>query len=529
MSNKAQSQNGIDVVDRVKTILGMKDLTLHQVSRRLAKLYGSSSHYLISHSLYQELRLEAFTPSLHQLCALSWISGYRLFDWLRVFGFSPGGALRIQVSRSSKRTILLDTSLDNGNVWIPWFQDVPSSVSSTGTVPLGQLVKLSQPRHLSSLSHTNMQGFLYAKVGRQDALAFPDLLPGSIVRVNPKISEGPLGRTTEHIFLIEHSKGLSCCRVHWTGEKRIIPISKQLPYAHIELQIPDEARILGVADMEIRRLCNVEQPEVPRDLASRWAPEPWDQRAGGLGGLLRRARGKMALSFREASVLSRKIADTLGDERYFAAPGTLSDYEARDTPPRHIHKVLALCLLYGVQFSSFLNAAGINGDELGKNAMPAKLLAAPEREDSLDAMRSTESLTNNPTVDSLVARFGGLPLFLRGSLKDISGISQLSLRDFFWAGEESNILHPYLEGGLLLIVNRHKKKAIHSRSMPLWRQPLYVLNTRDGRYICACCSLEHGVLVVRPYSADFQRAEQFRNRQDAEVIGQVVAIARRLN
>jgi len=77
---------------------------------------------------------------------------------------------------------------------------------------------------------------MYVKIGREDALAFPDLLPGSIVRVNPEISEGLLseedGRALGRIFLIEHSKGLCCCRLRWQGKNRIIPLSSHLPYAY---------------------------------------------------------------------------------------------------------------------------------------------------------------------------------------------------------------------------------------------------------------------------------------------------------
>ena len=48
------------------------------------------------------------------------------------------------------------------------------------------------------------------------------------------------------------------------------------------------------------------------------------------------------------------------------------------------------------------------------------------------------------------------------------------------------------------------------------KQPLYVLETRTGGYLCAGCSLEVGVLVAHPYLTDFQPSLQFRNRDDAE-------------
>lgn len=529
MRIKTQLQTGIDLADRVKTILGLKDWTLHRVSQRSLVLYGNRSHYFIPHGFYRDLRLGKFSPSLHQLCALSHISGYELLDWLRVFGFDLNGVLRLQASLPFKRTRFLDPSLDNRNAWIPWFQDAAGGPIPVGIAPLGRLIKPSQPRRLRSLSEANTRGFMYVKIGREDALAFPDLLPGSIVRVNPEISEGLLseedGRALGRIFLIEHSKGLCCCRLRWQGKNRIIPLSSHLPYAYIELHIPSEARILGVVDMEIRRLSDTEQPAVLGDPTRGWRSERWDQQERGLGGLLRRARRRAALSFREASAMSRRIADFLGDERYFAAAGSLSDYEARDTPPRHIHKVLTLCLLYGVQFSEFLNAAGIAMEELGANEIPAGFISGPER---AGTGGTTEIQIRNPTLDSLLARFVALPFFLRKYLEPLSGMKKLSLRDFFWVGAEFEAFHPYLKDGLLLIVNRRKKRVIHLRPLPLWRQPLYVLETRTGGYLCACCSLEDGVLVAHPYLTDFQPSLQFRNRDDAEVVGQVVAIARRL-
>jgi len=371
---------------------------------------------------------------------------------------------------------------------------------------------------------------MYVKIGREDALAFPDLLPGSIVRVNPEVSEEMLseedGKALGRIFLIEHSKGLYCCRLRWQGKNRIIPLSSHLPYARIELHIPSEVRILGVVDMEIRRFSDTEQPAVLGDPTRGWRSERGDQQERGLGGLLRRARRRAALSFREASAMSRKIADSLGDERYFAASGSLSDYEARDTPPRHIHKVLTLCLLYGVQFSEFLNAAGIAIEELGRDEIPARFMSGSDRVGTGGG--TPEIQIRNPTLDSLLARFVELPFFLRKYLEPLSGMKKLSLRDFFWIGTDVAALHPYLKGGLLLIINRHKKKVIPLRSMPLWRQPLYVLETRTGGYLCACCSLENGVLIAHPYLTDFQPSLQFRNRHDAEVVGQVFAIARRL-
>ena len=120
-----------------------------------------------------------------------------------------------------------------------------------------------------------------------------------------------------------------------------------------------------------------------------------------------------------------------------------------------------------------------------------------------------------------------MPFFLRESLKGLSGLTRPSLKDFFWIGRTGSTFHPYLAGGLLAIVNRQKKKLNDCGSKPLWQQPLYVILKRDGTYVCGCCNRENNSLVVHSYPGGVHRREQFRNR-DAEVVGKIVAVARRL-
>jgi hypothetical protein len=62
----------------------------------------------------------------------------------------------------------------------------------------------------------------------------------------------------------------------------------------------------------------------------------------------------------------------------------------------------------------------------------------------------------------------------------------------------------------------------------VWEQSLYVVLKRDGTYLFGPCGVENGTLVIHPDSVHSDSRESFRNRRDAEVIGQIAAIARRL-
>src|SRR6266851_5349049 len=120
-----------------------------------------------------------------------------------------------------------------------------------------------------------------------------------------------------------------------------------------------------------------------------------------------------------------------------------------------------------------------------------------------------------------------------------SGVSAKSPRSYLrpgvtfatqllWIGEIRTPLHPYLAHALLVSVDRHKKRPVDSRWKPDWEQSLYVVLKRDGTYLCGPCGIENGTLVIHPDSEHSGSREIFRNLRDAEIIGQITAIARRL-
>ena len=112
---------GAEIAERVKSVLDTRNLSLYQVSQKSEAIYGHASPYSLPHNLYYDLRLGVFSPSLHQLFAISMISGYRIADWLRVFGFDLEEIARLQITLPTNRTILLDFPLSDPDAWIPWF------------------------------------------------------------------------------------------------------------------------------------------------------------------------------------------------------------------------------------------------------------------------------------------------------------------------------------------------------------------------------------------------------------------------
>jgi hypothetical protein len=163
-SQTKRRSNG-ELAERVKSILASKKLTLYQASQRSAALFGRSSPHYLPHNLYYDLRHGSFSPSLFQLFAFSRISDYRLTDWLQVFGFDIEAIPRLQIQLPSKRTALLESSLDDPNAFIPWLRNLRASTPPDAVVPLSQVLDWTKPRRLGSLGEPKDKSFLYAKIG----------------------------------------------------------------------------------------------------------------------------------------------------------------------------------------------------------------------------------------------------------------------------------------------------------------------------------------------------------------------------
>ena len=131
-------------------------------------------------------------------------------------------------------------------------------------------------------------------------------------------------------------------------------------------------------------------------------------------------------------------------------------------------------------------------------------------------------------LEQMLERCEEIPFFLRESIGPLSGLEDASLDDVFWIGGEYDVLHPCLANGLFALVNRRDKRPVHFTSKSPWQQPVYVIQMRDGTYLCACCGIENDTLVIHPYSQQFRRSEHLRYHQDAEVIGRIVTVARKL-
>ncbi len=64
--------------------------------------------------------------------------------------------------------------------------------------------------------------------------------------------------------------------------------------------------------------------------------------------------------------MSVRIAHLLGNRDYSIPLGLLSDYEAMDKLPRHIAKIMSLCIIYGIDFWDLMETSGCRLEDSDK-------------------------------------------------------------------------------------------------------------------------------------------------------------------
>jgi transcriptional regulator with XRE-family HTH domain len=506
----------------VRSILATKGLSLAEVCRRSQARFQSDHRLWVSPAMYEELQETAFSPSFPQVYSLSTITGFRLVDWLRVFGFSLDTPVRLQLSLPNHQTCELDARTYDSTAELRWFQETMSSELRNTIAPLSRWLAGSVRSRINGLTENLSTPFRYFRIGRKDAYAYPDLLPGSIVRVDLRhISPTSLPEAYAHrLFAIEHNRGIVCARLKPAGDGRVTICPQVVAYPPIELKLGFDARLLGLVDFEFRGLIAHESPALSSKTARSWTPAPLIEPVT-TGQHFHRARLRAGLSFQNASDRTRFIARHLRDTRYFCAASALSNLETSNSLPRHIHKLIALAAIYGIPLAGFLAAIGMPIDRAGSEVMPRNWFRA--------SAESGRTQLHSEFLRLFESRFGPIPFFLRHALRQLTGLPGPSILDFFWAGFTRDWNHPYLKNAVLFAVNRRSKNPATSPAFPIWAQPAYLLNLRNGEPLCAACSLQRDTLVVHPCTTISRTTMRLKHHEEVEVTGQVVAVARFLS
>lgn len=250
-------------------------------------------------------------------------------------------------------------------------------------------------------------------------------------------------------------------------------------------------------------------------------PRPNDQ--------LNQLRIRLGITTRDVSELSQKIAEAEGNPEFQISNAWLTQVENSDSVPS-IFKLYSLSAIYRVKFTDLLMLFGVDLQKLHAHQLAAPLpnthLATLEVYDADQTVTfpvrfdRAFDLDNTNLLARMVEIWGEVPIAL---------IQHLDVRHslYGYIGLQDFTLSPLLRPGSFVQIDPEVRKIQPMRWRTEYDRPIYFVELRDG-YACSWCELHENHLLLLPHPLSPCSVRQVNYGTDAEIVGQVTAVAMRL-
>jgi transcriptional regulator with XRE-family HTH domain len=244
---------------------------------------------------------------------------------------------------------------------------------------------------------------------------------------------------------------------------------------------------------------------------------------------LRRIREQLLLKYRDVEEASQLIANRHRNAEFLIGLSRLADIENKGTIPT-IYRMYSLSVIYGLDFSDLLSTYGISLEDTPKDM--AELQFQVTRTVSPFA---PERISIELPVNFLTAIDYRRTGFLSRQIQDwgrvpLQFLKTLGLQDHRYAlvGTDDWSMYPLIPPGSFIQIDQSKRKVANSGWDNEFSRPIYFLELRQG-YRIGWCTERAGSLIIQPHSSAPAAAEVFDHPGEVEVLGQIVAVAMRLD
>ena len=247
------------------------------------------------------------------------------------------------------------------------------------------------------------------------------------------------------------------------------------------------------------------------------------------GQQLKRIRERLQLRYRDVAEASHHIANQRGNDKFMIGLSRLADIEQKGTVPS-LYRAYTLCAIYGISPTLMLNWYGIPlaelpGDSAALSLPKTRLLdIEPTTNHSAEyplELADDADFRNTFYLSRNVQRWGKLPLALLSSL-------DLKQHRYAFLGTEDWSMYPLLAPGSFLQIDEARNRIAKDGWTHEQERPIYFIEHRNG-YRCGWCTEAPGSVIVQFHAASQVSPEIYKYPEDAEIIGQIVAVAMRLD
>jgi transcriptional regulator with XRE-family HTH domain len=247
------------------------------------------------------------------------------------------------------------------------------------------------------------------------------------------------------------------------------------------------------------------------------------------GDQLRKLRIRLGITTRDVENLSQKIAEEEKNTEFQISNAWLTQLENSDSVPS-IFKLYSLAAIYHVKFTDLMLYFGVDLHKVTHHQQLAPLpnthlttLEVYDEEKTVSfpvRFDRAFDLDNTNLLSRMVEVWGEVPVAL---------LQHLDLRHslYGYIGLEDFTLHPLLRPGSFVQIDQRARKIQPFCWRTEFDRPIYFVELRDG-YACSWCELQEGHLLLLPHPLSPCSVRRLDYAKDAEIIGQVTAVAMRL-
>ncbi|MBV9081878.1 MAG: hypothetical protein JOZ62_04320 [Acidobacteriaceae bacterium] len=246
------------------------------------------------------------------------------------------------------------------------------------------------------------------------------------------------------------------------------------------------------------------------------------------GQKLRRVRERLRLRYRDVEEASEKIAGKHQNDEFVIGLSRLADIENKGTLPS-IYRLYSLCAIYRLDLGAVLRWYGVELDQLAIDAARImlehthliELKPSNTAEVTLPAeLSGAVDLRRTFYLSRHIQRWGAFSATLLNSLEP-------ERHRYAFIGTDDWTMYPVIAPGSFVQIDESRRKVASDGWTHELERPIYFVEHRTG-YACGWCADRDGWLIVQPHSAS-PAAPQMFARGQAEVVGQVIAVAMRLD
>jgi len=246
------------------------------------------------------------------------------------------------------------------------------------------------------------------------------------------------------------------------------------------------------------------------------------------GQKLRKLRESLQLTLRDVEAISFRIARAHGREEFSIPFSRLFRIEAKGVVP-NIYRLYSLAVVYRCDFREVLqwygvDLAGISEDlKLGDVPVTHKV----ESDFSTQTVRipvdldPAFDLATTTNVATLVRKWGAV------SCAFLDGLSKENFT-YAYVGTKDYTMYPLIMPGSFLQIDESRVRIQQQGWRSEYERPIYFVETRHEGFRVGWCSICEGALTIHVHPLSCTPVKSYRHPQDAEIIGQVIAVSMRL-